>query len=93
MRVISNKALVEFSDRHPEAAIPLQVWRRIMEEGHFPSFAEIRRAFNSVDKVGDYHVFNIGGNKFRLVVAIHFNRQMAFVRHVFTHKGYDAWKR
>ena len=93
MRVISNKALVAFSMDHPDATVPLQVWRKIMEAGEFSSFAELKRTFNSVDKVGDYHVFNIAGNKFRLVVAIHFGRRMAFIRHVFTHKEYDTWKR
>jgi len=39
-------------------------------------------------------MFNIGGNKFRLVVVVHFNRGKIFVRHVMTHKEYDrgAWK-
>lgn len=93
MRVISNKALIEFADAHADAGAPLQVWRRVMEAGEFATFADLKRTFNSVDKVGDFHVFNIAGNKYRLVVAIHFNRQMAFIRHVFTHKGYDTWKR
>jgi mRNA interferase HigB len=92
MRVISNKALTDFSSVHAEAELPLQIWRKIIEASHFGSFGELKHTFNTVDKVGDFHVFNIGGNKFRLIVAIHFNRQMAFVRHVFTHKEYDAWK-
>lgn len=92
MRVISNKALVDFAASHPESDAPLQAWRRIIETGSFRGFADLRLAFNTVDKVGDYHVFDIGGNKFRLVAAIHFNRQMTFVRHVFTHKEYDKWK-
>lgn len=45
-----------------------------------------------IDKVGDLFVFNIGGNKFRLVAAIHFDRQMLFVRHVLTHAQYDRWR-
>lgn len=46
---------------------------------------------NSMDKVGDFHVFDIGGNKVRVLAAINFNRQMLFVRHVFTHAQYDQW--
>jgi len=41
--------------------------------------------------LGEYYVFNIGGNKFRLIAAIHFDRQMVFIRHVFTHREYDKW--
>ncbi len=93
MRVISNKALVEFAAAHHDADLPLQVWRRIIEAGHFSSFGDLKATFNSVDKVGDYYVFDISGNKFRLIAAIHFNRQMVFVRHIFTHKVYDTWKR
>jgi mRNA interferase HigB len=92
MRLVSNKALVDFAAGHREAELPLQVWRRIIESGSFPNFAELKKAFNTVDKVGDYLVFDIGGNKFRLVTAVHFNRQMVFVRHVFTHKECDKWK-
>jgi mRNA interferase HigB len=92
MRVISNKALLDFAISHPAAAAPLQAWRRIVETGSFADFAAIKRTFNAVDKVGNYHVFNIGGNKFRLVAAIHFDRRMLFIRHVFTHKEYDRWK-
>jgi mRNA interferase HigB len=93
MRVISNKSLVVFAVKHPEAEIPLQAWRRIVEEGDFLNFAALKRSFNGVDKVGDFCVFDIGGNKFRLVAAVHFNRHMLFIRHVFTHKEYDTWKR
>lgn len=92
MRVISNKALVDFAGKHPEADTPLQAWRRLVEAGNFSGFPALKRTFNSVDKAGDYHVFNLGGNKFRLIAAIHFDRQMLFVRQVFTHKEYDKWK-
>jgi len=52
----------------------------------------LKKAFNAIDKVDDFHVFDIGGNKYRVIAAIRFNRQMLFVRHVFTHKEYDRWK-
>jgi mRNA interferase HigB len=92
MRVISNKALSDFSGVHREAAPPLQIWRKLMESGSYANFAELKRTFNATDKVADFFVFDIGGNKFRLVCAVHFNRQMVFIRHVFTHKEYDKWK-
>ena len=93
MRVISNKALVDFSVKHPDAGIPLQIWGKTIEAGLFANFAGLKRVFNSVDKVGDFYVFNIGGNKFRLIAAVHFNVQKLYVRHVYTHKEYDKWKR
>ena len=92
MRVISNKALVDFAQRYPDAEAPLKAWRKIIEAGVFGNHAALKSPFNSVDRVGDYHVFNLGGNKFRLIAAIHFNRQMLFIRHVLTHTQYDRWR-
>jgi mRNA interferase HigB len=92
MRVISNKALFDFAAIHPEAETALQAWRKIIEAASFNNFADLKRAFNATDKVGDVYVFDIGGNKYRLIAAIHFNRKMVFIRHVFTHREYDKWK-
>ncbi len=92
MRVISNRRLVEFSSLHPDAAAPLQAWRKIIERSEFRSFAGIRACFNSVDVVGDHHVFNIKGNNVRLVCAIGFASQVCYVKHVLTHAEYDRGK-
>ena len=91
MRLISNKALRDFAKMHPVAQAPLQGWRRVVEQGRYRNFAELKRAFNSVDKVGDYFVFNIAGNSYRLIAAIHFNTQILYVRSVMTHAEYDEW--
>ncbi len=92
MRIISNKALIRFSVKYPETSGLLQTWRKLLEASSFASFADIKSAFNATDKVGDFYVFDIGGNKYRIIASIHFNRQMLFIRHVFTHKEYDKWK-
>ena len=92
MRVISNKTLRDFAKIHPAAKVPLQGWRRIVERGQFLNFAELRQTFNSVDKAGDYFVFNIAGNNYRLIAAIHFNTQILYVRSVMTHAEYDEWR-
>jgi mRNA interferase HigB len=89
MRLISNKSLRDFADIHPPAQAPLQGWRRVIEQGTFQNFGELRRTFNSVDKVGDMFVFNIAGNNYRLIAAIHFNTQILYVRSVMTHAEYD----
>jgi mRNA interferase HigB len=94
MHLISNRALREFAAIHPEANGPLQAWRRLIEKGDYGSFAALRATFASVDKVGERFVFNIGGNKFRLVAAVDFARGMVWVKAVLTHADYDqgAWK-
>jgi mRNA interferase HigB len=84
--------LVAFAELHTEADKPLQLWRKAIESRDFANFAELKAVFGSVDKVADFHVFDIGGNKYRLIAAIHYNRQILFIRHVFTHRQYDHWK-
>ncbi len=92
MRLISNKALREFENHHPASRHALQGWRRIIEQGRFVNFAELKRAFNSVDKAGGYFVFDIAGNRYRLIAAIHFNTQILYIRAVMTHSEYNHWR-
>ena len=94
MRVITNRRLVEFAARHPQATAALQLWRKRIEAGDYPSHAGLKQTFSSVDKVGDLHVFDIGGNKWRLVAFIHFEQQICYIKHVLTHAEYDkgSWR-
>ena len=66
-----------------------------MEKQDFGNLSELRAIFPSADKVGDLIVFNIGGNKYRLIASIHFNRGKVYIRHVLTHTEYDkgGWKK
>jgi mRNA interferase HigB len=95
MHIISRKALKEFWEQYPDSKSPLSRWFKIMQQTDFISFDDLRHTFPSADRVGELIVFNIGGNKYRLIVSIHFNRSKVYVRHVFTHAEYDkgAWKR
>lgn len=94
MKLISNKALRDFSAMHPAAEMPLQHFRLLIEKGRFSSFADLKATFGSVDKVGERFVFNIGGNKYRLIAAIAFAPQLVWVKAVLTHAQYDKgdWK-
>lgn len=94
MHVISRKALRVFWAQYPESKMPLNRWFKIMRQTQFSSLTALRRAFPSADKVGDFVVFNIAGNKYRLIASIHFNRGKVYIRHVLTHQAYDrgGWK-
>ena len=94
MKLISNKVLREFAALHPDADQPLQDFRRLIEFGNFSNFAALKDTFSSVDKVGDKYVFNIGGNKYRLVAGIAYQPGLVWVKAVLTHGEYDkgAWK-
>ena len=95
MHIIAKPALLDFWAKHPDAASPLQAWYRTMESKVFVDFNSLRATFASVDYVDGLTVFNIGGNKYRLIAAIHYNRRKVFVRAILTHVDYDRgqWKR
>jgi mRNA interferase HigB len=95
MHIITRKALVEFWTRHPDSREALARWHKIVEKSSYQSFAELRLTFPSADIVGQYTVFNIGGNKVRLIASIHYDRGRVYVRHVLTHEEYNRglWKR
>ena len=92
MHVISQKMLREFWQKWPEAEGPLRAWHRAVEHATWEKFADLRALYPRADQVGGYTVFDIGGNKFRLVAVIHFNRGKVYVRHVLTHEEYDRGK-
>jgi len=94
MHVISQKKLRDFWNKLPDAKEPLRAWHRVAEHSTWGTFADVREVYAHADQVGRCTVLNIGGNRFRLVVVIHFNRQKVYVRHVLTHKEYDRgnWK-
>lgn len=94
MHIISRKALREFWKRHPESQSPLSRWYTIVRKTDFKDFNELRMTFPSADWVEGLIVFNIAGNRYRLIAAVHFNRGRIYIRHVLTHEDYDqgAWR-
>jgi mRNA interferase HigB len=89
MRVISKKKVRVFWLEHPEAEESLRAWYRVVSKADWENFGDLREAFPGADKVGDCTVFNISGNKFRLVALIFFKTRRVYVRQVLTHKQYE----
>ncbi len=92
MHIITRKRLNEFAEKHPNTKVSLEHWYKILKVGNFHSFVELRADFPHADQVGKLTVFNIGGNKARLIAAIHYNRQKVYIRQVLTHDEYDEGK-
>ncbi|MBD2345605.1 type II toxin-antitoxin system HigB family toxin [Anabaena subtropica] len=92
MHVITRKRLNEFAKLHPDTKNALTQWYQLVKGNEFSSFVELREIFPSADKVGKLTVFNIGGNKVRLIAAIHYNHQKLYIRAVLTHSEYDEGK-
>jgi len=94
MRVISKKALLDFIKRHPEARSALLTWYSLAQACLAYGYNDLEQTFAGVDYVPPpYTVFDVGGNRFRIIAAIPYNRQSLFVRHVLTHTEYDLWTR
>jgi len=95
MHIISRKALREFWKKHPDSETALLRWYKLVNLTDFRSFSELRNTFPNADLVGNLVVFNIGGNKCRLIASIHFNQAKVYIRRVLTHQEYDkgAWKK
>ncbi len=95
MHIISRKALRQFWEKYPDSKTALARWFKIVQHTTFQTFDELRTTFPSADKVGKWIVFNIGGNKYRLITVVHFNRGKVYIRHVLTHQDYDkgSWKK
>ena len=99
MHVISLKRLREFFQRHPDATEPLRQWYRLVRGAEWQSLPDVRRVYPHADvvTVASGHavtVFNSGGNKYRLIAAIHYNRQRVYVLRVLRHAEYSKgrWK-
>lgn len=92
MRVIKRKPLIDFGKKHPDVRISLENWYRTIKRTNYDSLMDLHKTFPSADPVEGFTVFNIGGNKARLITAIHYNTKIVYIRHVLTHEEYDKGK-
>ena len=92
MNVIARRVLQEFWERYPRAKAPLSIWYQIVSKGDWTGPADLKAAFgNNVDFVGDNRaIFDIGGNKYRLVVHFSYRFKTALIKFVGTHTDYDG---
>lgn len=97
MREISLKPLRAFWERHPDAELPLRQWYKLATHARWRNLRELRDDLPHADGVRNRRgetltVFNIGGNKYRLIARIRYDHQLINVRAVLTHQEYNAGK-
>ena len=91
-RVISRPQLEEFKAKYPEATQALENWEDTVTSLRFSSFSELQKQVTTVDLVnGVFLVFNIMGNRYRLITGVYWPQPALYLKHFFTHKEYDAW--
>jgi len=100
MRVISRKRLKDFWEIVPAARVALEQWHKVVSGAEWRHFPEVKRTFNHADiaKTDKGHpvvIFDVGGNKYRIIAALHYDRGICYVLRVLTHKQYDTkqWKK
>ena len=99
MRIIKEKFLVGMGRKYPKAASHLEAWRKIVRLAIWRNLVEVRRTYPDTDSVKvssgrQVQVFNVCGNDYRLIVAVHFDRQRVYILRFLTHAEYDKdrWK-
>jgi mRNA interferase HigB len=90
MQILSKRTLRLFWEKHPQAETPLKVWFATVSKAQWANFVEVKASFNSADLVGDSRViFDIGGNKYRLIARVSYQYGRVMVKFIGTHKEYN----
>jgi mRNA interferase HigB len=92
MNVISFKRLRDFSSVHREAEAALIAWYKTAKKASWQNLLELKQTYPSADLVNRYTIFNIKGNKYRLIARIVFRSQTIFIVAIMTHEEYDLGK-
>lgn len=89
MHVISRKTLRKAEEKHGDLVGPLGVWFKLATLAQWKNIEDVRKTYPTADSVGDYTVFNIKGNSYRLIVKIQYRSALIFIKEVLTHAEYD----
>lgn len=88
--MIAIGALREYWEDHPDSRAQLQAWHQIVKNAMWRSPNEVKAQYRNASIIGGNRVvFNIAGNKYRLIVKIHYNTGIVYVRFIGTHQEYD----
>lgn len=90
-RIISKKTLRDFWERFPDAEEALKAWHAEAKAADWQNPADVKAQFGNASILKDSRVvFNLCGNKYRLIVKISYAASIILIRFVGTHKEYDA---
>lgn len=91
MNVVALRTLRTFWEREPESEQPLRVWYTRLCKSNASNWAELKQAFPAIDYTSPHTVFDVAGNKYRVIVIIDYQYQFAKIRQVLNHAEYDRW--
>ena len=90
MRIIKRGTLIDFSGSHPDAKGALDAWFYEVKRANWAGPRDVKEKYGTASIIGNNRVvFNIGGNKYRLIVEINYPKQIVYIRFLGTHEQYD----
>ena len=94
MHVISYRSLRKFYEHHAGCRDTLDNWYKVATKADWSNLIEVQSIFPKAEAVGSFTVFNIKGNKYRLIVSMNYEKQLIYIKYVLTHAEYDKedWK-
>jgi mRNA interferase HigB len=94
VRIIKRGALEQFWQKHPDAKASLESWYAVVRRANWQTPVEMKRVYPNADLVGRRTIFNIAGNKYRMIARVNYETQRVFVLYLLTHAEYDRgdWK-
>ncbi len=95
MRILGTDNILAFVAAYPDSSSSLKSWKQTMQENNFKHFPNLKQSFGSADYVKPYTVFNIAGNKYRLISLIEYSISTVAVQKIMKHSEYDKskWRR
>ena len=95
MNVISRRNLLEKAAKHPAATVAIQDWFGAASAAEWRNLQDIRQTYPATDMVGMLAIFNIRGNRYRLIVRMAFQYRRVYIKEFLTHAEYTkgAWKK
>lgn len=92
MVIISKGTLKKFFEKYPAATNAVLEWYDKAKGADWSDFSELRKTFGSADYAGGLYIFNVGGNKYRIIARIFFSVRTIYIRFIGTHTEYDKVK-
>ena len=93
MRLTGRDILDKFKRKHPQSRAPLAAWEALIQKNTFTQFPDLKRTFGTADYVKPETVFDVSGNKYRVIARVEYHLQAVAVKAVMTHEGYDRWRK
>ena len=89
MHVISRKKLRDYCQNHADSCEALDDWYKIASQANWNKLIEVQTIYPQAEAVGNFTIFNVKGNKYRLIVSLNYQKQIVYIKYILTHAEYD----